>query len=145
MKTPLLQPYLTLGGRAEEAIEFYKNVFDAEIEMVMYFDQSPDPLPEGMLPEGFEKKVMHASFLIGDQRVMLSDGSEERAVNHEGCSLSLTLDSEDDIRRIYSALAEGGKKKMPLDKTFWSPLFGMVQDKFGIHWMLTLPTSEEEF
>ncbi|MGV8712688.1 MAG: VOC family protein, partial [Nitrosomonas sp.] len=66
MQTPLIQPYLMFGGRCEEALEFYRNALGAKVDMLMRFSESPNPTPPGMLPPGFENKVMHASFRIGD-------------------------------------------------------------------------------
>lgn len=125
MTQPLVQPYLFFGGRCQEALEFYQSALGAEIEMLMRFRESPDPVPEGMLAPGFEDKVMHAAFRIGGSTLMASDGCGGQ-VKIEGVSLSL------------AALAEGGEVTMPLDKTFWSPRFGMVTDRFGVGWMINV-------
>ncbi|HEY4299457.1 MAG TPA: VOC family protein [Candidatus Didemnitutus sp.] len=137
MKNPLIEPYLLFGGRCEEALAFYQKAVGAKIEMLMRFNESPMPHQPGMVPAGFEKKVMHASVRIGDSRVMASDGDSDRT-RFEGFSLSLSVATEEEARRAFAALSEGGKVSMPLGKTFWSPCFGMVQDKFGMGWMVTL-------
>lgn len=64
MSQPTVEPYLTFSGRCEEALEFYKQALDAKVEMVLRFDESPDPVPEGLLDPGFEKKIMHAAFRV---------------------------------------------------------------------------------
>jgi PhnB protein len=132
-----VQPYLSFGGRCEEALAFYRKALGAEIELLLYFKDSPDPVPAGMLAPGFEKKVMHASFRIGDSRLMASDGCGP-GDSFNGFSLSLTLPSEAEVDRAFAALADGGKVGMPLGKTFWSARFGMVTDRFGVGWMVSI-------
>lgn len=139
MKTPYVQPYLFFNGRCEEALEFYKNAIGAEVEMVMRFSESPEPMPEGMLPAGFENKVMHASFRVGESVLMASDGCDPTP-GFEGFSLSISVAEEADVDRMIEALAEGGEVTMPVGKTFWSPRFGMAKDRFGIGWMVGVHT-----
>ncbi len=133
-----ITPYLFFGGRCDEALAFYRTALGAEVEMLMRFDESPEPTPPGMLPAGFEKKVMHASLRIGGARLMVSDGREERT-NFDGFQLAYSVPAEADARRAFDALADGGSVQMPLCKTFWSPCFGMVTDRFGVDWMVTVP------
>jgi PhnB protein len=134
-------PYLFFGGRCDEALEFYKQALGAQVDFVMRYDQSPEAIPAGQLPEGFGHKVMHATFRIGDSVLQAADGNTE-TLSFVGFSMSLTLPTEEDVRRAFAALAEEGKIEMPLDKTFWSPCFGMVADKFGVDWILSVPTEE---
>ena len=133
-----IEPYLFFNGRCEEAVEFYKKTLGAEVIMLMRFKESPEPHPPGMLPPGAENKVMHVSFRVGDTTVMASDGSCTGATDFRGFSLSLTVANETEAERKFAALAEGGQVQMPLGKTFWSPRFGMVADRFGIGWMITV-------
>ncbi|MFO0798201.1 MAG: VOC family protein [Gemmataceae bacterium] len=133
-----LTPYLFFGGRCEEALAFYRDAVGAEVEMLMRFDESPEPPPPGMLPAGFEKKVMHASVRIGGAPLMVADGCEAR-INFEGFQLALTVPTEEAARKAFDGLAAGGKVTMPLTPTFWSPCFGMVADKFGVTWMVMVP------
>jgi len=105
--------------------------------MLMRYDESPQPMPPGSIPAGFEKKVMHATFRIGDSLLMASDGNEE-ALNFNGFSLSLACPTEGEAKQAFSALAEGGQVTMPLSKTFWSPCFGMLEDRFGVGWMISV-------
>lgn len=137
MKNSFIEPYLFFGGRCDEAIEFYRAALGAQVEMLMRFSESPQPMPPGLIPAGFEKKVMHASLRIGESRVMVSDGNAEGA-KFEGFSLSLALPTEAAVEQAFAALAAGGKVGMPLAKTFWSPKFGMVTDRFGIGWMVSV-------
>jgi PhnB protein len=131
-----VQSYLFFDGRAEEAIEFYKKALGAKVEMLMRFKESPEPPPPGMVPPGSENKVMHSSLRIGDSVVMVSDGSCKGKPNFQGFSLSLTAASEVEADRLFAALSEGGQVQMPLGKTFFSPRFGMVADRFGVSWMV---------
>ena len=132
----IVQPYLFFGGRCEEALEFYRTVLGAEVEMLVRFKESPEPQP-GM-PDCFDEKVMHASFRIGESTVMASDGMCEGNPNFEGFSLSITVPDETEAGRVFAALSKDGLVTMPLEKTFWSPKFGMLQDCFGVGWMVSV-------
>ena len=133
-----IEPYLFFNGRCEEAIEFYRKALGAEVETIMRYKESPEPPPPGMVPPGFENKIMHASLTIGQTTMMASDGSSADKPSFEGFSLGLQVSNEAQASRAFDALADGGKIKMPLTKTFWSPLFGMLEDRFGIGWMINL-------
>jgi PhnB protein len=132
----LVQPYLFFDGRCEEAIEFYRKALGAEVTMLMRYKDSPEPPQPGMVPPGAENKVMHSSFRIGDTTVMASDGRCVGQPSFQGFSLSLTVADEADAERRFAALGEGGQVQMPLTKTFFSPRFGMVADRFGVSWMV---------
>jgi PhnB protein len=134
----IIQPYLFFNGRCEEAVEFYKKALGAEVMMMMRQNESPEPPPPGMVPPGFENKIMHVSMRIGQTVVMASDGCSAEKVNFEGFSLSLAVSTPAEVDQYFNALAEGGQIGMPLAKTFWSPRFGMVTDKFGVGWMITV-------
>ncbi len=131
-----VQPYLFFNGCCEEAIEFYKKAVDAKVDRLMRFNESPDPLPPAMVTPGSENKVMHASLHIGDTTVMASDGQCNGKPDFQGFSLSLSAPDNAAADRLFNALAAGGNVQMPLGKTFWSPRFGMVTDRFGLGWMV---------
>jgi PhnB protein len=131
-----VQPYLFFDGRAEEAIEFYKRALGAEVTALMRFKDSPEPAKPGMMPPGSEDKVMHASFSIGETTVMASDGRCQGQPSFKGFALVLTARDEAEADRLFGALGEGGEVQMPLAKTFFSPKFGMVADRFGVSWMV---------
>jgi PhnB protein len=133
-----VQVYLFFDGRCEEAIEFYKKTVGAEVMMLMRFKDSPEPPQPGMIPPGSEDKVMHTSLRIGDTMVMASDGRCEGSTSFQGFSLSLTVADEAEADRVFAALAEGGQIQMPLTETFWSPRFGMLSDRFGVGWMVSV-------
>src|ERR687897_717269 len=90
----LVQPYLMFGGRCQEAVDFYRDVLGAEVQMVMRFNESPEAPPPGMVPENWGDKIMHAAFKVGDTLVMASDGCSTSETKFEGISLSLTVANE---------------------------------------------------
>jgi len=130
------QIYLFFDGRTEEALDFYKKTLGVEVEMLMHFKDAPPPEARQGCAPGSENKVMHSCFKLGDQRVMASDGRNEGKPNFQGFALSLAAKDEAEADRLFSALGQGGQVQMPLMKTFFSPKFGMVQDKFGVGWMV---------
>src|SRR5207253_2199864 len=137
----LVQPYLFFEGRCEEAAEFYKRALGAEVTMLMRFKEAPPPEsapPEGACAPaaGTEEKIMHMAMRIGETTVMLSDGRCEGKPNFQGFSLSVTVPDVAAADRVFNALADGGQVQMPLGKTFYSPRFGMVADRFGVSWMV---------
>ena len=134
----IIQPYLFFNGSCEEAVEFNRKALGAEVEMMMRYKESPEPTPPGMVPPGFENKIMHTSFRVGATTLMASDGCSNEKANFQGFSLSLSVATEAEADRVFAALADGGQVQMPLTKTFWSPRFGMVRDRFGVGWMITV-------
>jgi PhnB protein len=134
-----VSPYLFFDGKCEEALEFYKKALGAEVTMLMRFKDNPEPMPPGMCAPGSENKVMHASMRIGGTDVMASDGYAKGNPEFKGFSLSVTAADEAQARRFFDALAKGGEVRMPLAKTFYSPCFGMVADRFGVGWMVIVP------
>jgi len=135
-----IQPYLHFDGRCEEAIDFYRNALGATIEILMRYKDSPEPPPPGMVPAGFENKVMHATIRIGDSIVMASDDCSGTQSRFQGFQLSVSVADSGEAERRFAALANGGQVKMPLTKTFFSQCFGMLVDRFGVSWMVIVPT-----
>jgi len=133
----VIQPYLFFGGRCEEALKFYGTAVGAEVVMLMRFKECPEPMPPGRIPAGWEDKVMHASFKINGSELMASDGCDSEQ-KFEGFSLSISVPDEAAAQKTFQALAEGGEITSPLAKTFWSPSFGMLTDRFGISWMVSV-------
>lgn len=140
-----VQPYLFFSGNCEQAVEFYRAALGAEVELMMRYKDSPEPLKPGMIPPGFESKIMHTSFRVGATTLMASDGCSTEKASFQGFSLSLSLATEAEADRAFTALAEGGQVRMPLAKTFWSPRFGMVQDRFGMGWMVCVVPPAQPF
>jgi PhnB protein len=132
----LIQPYLFFEGRADEAIEFYKNTLGAKLEMAMRFKDAPD---QSMISPGSADKVMHAAIKIGDAVVLMSDGRNSGKPNFQGFSLTLYPKDEAEADKLFGALSTGGEVRMPMDKTFFAKRFGMLADKFGVGWMIIVP------
>lgn len=130
--------YLFLNGQCEQAVEYYQMTLGATLHVLMRFSECPEALPEGMLSNGFDKKIMHCEFTVGNTRFLATDHSCQ-SESGGGFSLTLTVNTIEEAHRIFNALADGGVIQMPLSKTFWSPLYGQVTDKFGISWMVMLP------
>ncbi|MES2951416.1 MAG: VOC family protein [Pseudomonadota bacterium] len=138
-----LEPYLSFNGRCEEALAFYKEALDAEVTMQMRMNEAPDPPPADCIPAGFENKIMHASMRIGEMNLMMTDGNSAEPPSFKGFSLTLGVADEAEAERRFNALQKGGGKvTMPLGKTFWSPCFGMLEDKFGVGWMVIVPPAD---
>ena len=129
-----MQTYLFFDGRCEEALEFYRKAVGAKVEMLMRNKESPEPPPPGMHTP--PEKIMHASFHIGDTRVLASDGMCGGAPKFQGFSLALDAKDDADAKRLFNALSDGGKVQMPLSPTFFASSFGMLTDRFGIGWMV---------
>ncbi|MBI4275606.1 MAG: VOC family protein [Rhizobiales bacterium] len=129
-------PYLFFDGRCEEALDFYKKTLGAKVEMMMRFKENPEPPKPGMCPPGSDDKVMHSCFRIGETAVMASDGRCQGKPKFEGFALSVNAKNEAEADKMFNALAEGGQVQMPMMKTFFSPRFGMVADRFGVGWMV---------
>ncbi len=130
-----VQPYLFFDGRCEDALKFYQKVLGAQVIMQMRFKDSPEP-PNAECGPVDANKIMHVSFRIGETEIMASDGNNTGKPSFQGFALSITAPTEADADRIFAQLSEGGQVTMPLTKTFFSPRFGMLADKFGVHWMI---------
>jgi len=131
-----ITPYLFFEGCAEEALGFYRTAIGAQTTMMMRNSDSPEPPPPGMMPPGTENKIMHAEMKIGDSMVLVSDGHCAGAAKFAGFGLSLPAKDVAEAERFFAALSEGGEVRMPMSRTFFSPAFGMVQDRFGVLWMV---------
>lgn len=128
-----LNPYLNFAGNAEEALNFYKDALGGEVVMLGRYGESPMPGDAD-----WKQKIMHARLQFGeDNLMMISDTMKGHSVSTNGnIQLSIGLDDEEKTKMIFDKLSAGGKVTMPLAKQFWGDLFGMLQDKFGVSWML---------
>lgn len=133
-----VQPYLFFEGRCEEAVAFYQHAIGAELITMMRYQDNPEPQAgNGCMqapPAG--DKVMHMAMRIGATTVMGSDGRCEGKPAFQGFALSLNAADEAAARKLFDALGDGGQVLMPLGRTFFSPAFGMVADRFGVSWMV---------
>jgi PhnB protein len=134
-----IEPYLFFEGRCDEALAFYQRALGAKVETLMRYRDNPQPDAN---PHGAADKVMHASFRVGDAVVMASDGRCTGKPSFQGFGLSLPARDEAEASRLFAALAEGGQVQMPVAKTFFSPAFGMVNDRFGVLWMVIASAPE---
>jgi PhnB protein len=135
-----IEAYLSFEGRCEEAIEFYQKALGAKVQMMMRMKDSPEPPPPEHYKPGTENKVMHASLTIGETTVMMSDGMCTGQAAFGNVELAVQVKTEAEAKRYFGALSEGGNVTMPLGKTFFSPCFGMVTDRFGLGWMVNVVT-----
>lgn len=129
-----VQPYLFFDGRCEEALQYYSKHLGAKVEVIMRYKDSPQAQPPGMKVPG--DKVMHAAFRVGDTQLLASDGMANGQPRFEGISLALSARDEAEAKRFFNALADGGKVTQPLTPTFFASSFGMLVDRYGVHWMV---------
>jgi len=135
----LVQAYLNFDGRCEEALNFYKKALGAEVTMLMRMNESPEPPKPGVVAPGSADKVLHAAFRIGETMLLASDCYCSGKPVFQGISLTITARDEAEANRLFAALSDGGQVTAPLSKTFFSPRFGMVTDRFGVAWMVLVP------
>lgn len=132
-----LHPYLNFPGTTEEAFNFYKSVFGGEFSALQRFKDTPEA---NRLPAADRDKIMHISLPIGKGVILMATDALESMgqtlMPGNNFYLSLATESEEEANKLFTALSEGGKVSMPLEKAFWGDYFGMLTDKFGIHWMV---------
>lgn len=129
--------FINFDGECRQAVEFYAKVFKSEVMGLMGYDQMP-PDPSYTIPEEDKSKVMYACVPICGCNVMFCDlPAEMPLVKGNNISPTISPDSMDEVRRIFNELKEGGTVDMELAKTFWSDLYGMVTDKFGVIWQIS--------
>lgn len=133
--------HLNFQGNCAEAFDFYKKVFGAKDAFLMKYSDAPVGMP---VDADWKDKVMHTSIPLGDGLLMGCDAPKGRSTPIGGFQVSVESKDEAEVKRIYNALQEGGSVQMPISPTFWSPLFGMCTDKFGIAWMVGMPGAKRE-
>jgi PhnB protein len=128
--------HLVFSGQCCGAFAFYEATFNSKIQMCMKYGDAPGEMP---VPPDFKDKVMHMSMQLGSALLMGCDAPPDKRSPMGGFQISLSLTDEAEVKRLYAALSDGGSMQMPLMQTFWSPLFGMCTDKFGVAWMIGIP------
>jgi len=132
-----INPYLNFKGNTEEAFNFYKSVFGGEFAMIQRFKDTPQA---GNVPANEQNKLMHIALPIGKGNVLMgTDALESQGhvlTMGNNISLSLSPETEDEAKKLFSGLSAGGTIQVPMEKQFWGALFGMCLDKFGIQWMV---------
>ena len=140
-----IQPYLFFDGRCDEAIAFYRQAIGAEVVMLMRFGESPEQdsqCGDGSGPTPPADKVMHASLQVGQTQLLLSDGFSAGKPEFKGVSLSLAAADDAEAKRLFEGLAQEGEVVQPLLATFFASSFGMVNDRFGVSWMVWVPSKD---
>lgn len=128
--------HLGFNGQCDEAFAFYESVFSTRRVTTMYWKDAPPPMPRS--PET-DDLVMHTAMPVGSITLMGADAPPGRGKSFGGFEISLDDPDEARIRSLFAALSQGGSVGMPLQQTFWTSLFGMCTDKFGVGWMLSVP------
>lgn len=133
-----LTPYLNLSGNAEEALNFYREIFGGTVEIMRWGDMPPNPkMP---LTEELKNKIMHASLKISDTiSLYLSDSMEKASAVENTIFLHVVFDTEAEMRKAYESLSAGGRVNMPVDNTFWGSVYGDLVDRYGTGWGLEYP------
>lgn len=131
-------PYLILNGQAEQAIPFYQSALGAVVETRQRFGEVDQSCPEAR-----KDLTMHAELRLGRALLMLSDGPAAGATVSGGpVSVALDWDDPAAMRRAFDALASTGQVIQPIFDAPWGSLFGVVQDEFGISWMMNGSTKK---
>ncbi len=133
MKTDL---HLVFSGECRDAFAFYEKTFNSKVQFSMTFSEAPEGVP---VPPGAENLILHTSMPLGTATLMGCDAPKGREATLGGFQIAVTDDSSDEVERLFDELKAGGSVQMPLGQTFWSPLFGMCTDKFGVGWMVSMP------
>ncbi|MFZ6757020.1 VOC family protein [Undibacterium sp. Ji50W] len=132
-----VEAILAFGGHSEQALKFYTEALGAELIVMIRWKDSPDPVLRTVSSD--PEKIMHASFRIGETTLMLTDGIDTLSQpDFKGITLNLGAKDDDEAKHLFAALSNGGQVQMPLAKTFWSSLSGMVVDRFGLSWMVNV-------
>jgi len=125
--------YLFFNGNCEEALNFYAKVLGAKIGFMMKAKDAPKSMECDVdMGDG----VMHATFMIGETKVLVSDVPPSYYTKPQGFNINVNVAEAADAERAYAALSEGGTQTMPLQETFWAKRFGTCVDRFGIPWMI---------
>ncbi len=136
--------FINFDGNCREALDFYARVFKSEVKDLMTYGEMP-PEPDFTIPDAVKDNIMYSSIPIFGIDVMFCDVPADMPLTKgDNISPALVSDEEDEVRRIFAALSDGGEVHMDLEKTFWSELYGMVQDKFGVIWQLNLTGADME-
>lgn len=134
-----LAPYLSFNGNAREALGFYKELLGGKLEIMTWADAPADACGGERVQEALKDKVMHGCLTSGAVQLMAADSPQGQPTVGNNVHLCIECESVEEINRLFEAVGKGGKTVMPLDNTFWGARFGMVTDKYGIHWMLNCP------
>lgn len=130
----MIEPYISLKGKAGEAIDFYEKVFNASGKKVMHYKDAP-PNPNFQIPEPMKELVLYSDLEIAGTKVHISD-TQSDAVPGNMISLSIMFPTAGEVEAAFSKLKEGGEVLMELGPQFFSPMYGWVKDRYGVSWQL---------
>ena len=134
--------YLMFDDQCEPAFQFYARCLGGRIDALTRFADMPDGEGDKM-PPAYRQRVLHAQLSVGDQRLMGSDSPPQYPFEgYKGFGVTLDIDTPAEAERVFEALAEGGKITMPFGETFWAERFGMLEDRFGVPWMINCTGSK---
>jgi PhnB protein len=132
-----LNPYIAFKDNAREAMEFYKTVFGGKLDLNTFGEYATADMP---VQPGEENKIMHAQLEADNGIIFMAADTPAGMTYSPGANISMSLsgDNEAELRGYWDKLADGGNKEIPLEKAPWGDTFGMLTDKFGIHWMVNI-------
>ncbi|MDR0306015.1 MAG: VOC family protein [Chitinispirillales bacterium] len=134
----MVSTFLMFNGDCEEAIRFYEKAFGVKATNVMRYSEAP-PSADFKAPAGTENYIMYSQLKLGGTPIMLGDTTPDWKTSFgSGMSITITLDSPEKVKTLFNALKEGGKITMEPQETFWSKLFGSLEDRFGVSWMISV-------
>ena len=139
-----INPYLNFPGNTEEAFIFYKSVFGGEFLNLTRFKDTQEG---GKVSENEKEKIMHISLPVGKNIFMATDALESmghKLTAGNNFQLSVETESKEEATKIFNGLSKGGKVTVPLADAFWGAYFGMLQDKFGVQWMVSYTQPQKQ-
>jgi PhnB protein len=139
-----LTPYLSFSGNCREAMNFYKEIFGGNLELMIWGDAPPDACGGEKAKEAMRDKIMHGCLTNGSFNLMAADIPQGEPKMGDSVQLTINCESVEEIDGLFKTLSAGGKTMVPLDNTFWGARFGVLTDKFGFHWMLNCPLEEKK-
>jgi PhnB protein len=128
-----INPHLSFDGRCEEALKFYETALGGRIAFMTTYEKTP---AAGMAPKDWGGKVIHATFMVGDQAIGAADAPPPHYRKPQGFAVTIDVDEPAEAERVFKALSDKGAVTMPIQETFWARRFGMVTDRFGTPWMI---------
>ena len=138
-----LQVFVGFNGNCREAVEFYAKVFKTGAPKFMTYGEMP-PDPEMVLDDKEKNLIMYTDLNFHDTTVMFCDFPPGTPfIGGNNISLTIVTKDAEEIKRLFHALSAGGEVDMELAETFWSNLYGMATDKFGIHWQFSHDSGKE--
>ncbi len=138
-----LEPYVRYNGTCEEAFNFYKSVLGGEFVYVMRHKDNPEK--DHLLAKEDEEKILHIALPVGDSILLMgADATSDKPVQvGDDITLAISVQEEEEVRRLFDALSAGGEITLPLQKTFWADLYGEFTDNYGIHWIISRAKGED--